>query len=251
MAELRRLFINQNRLPSISNDSSVQLLPKEIHYLTRVLRLKQRDSIYITNGLGSLWEATLDGNNKIRLNTSLKDPIQKTSLTKPLIGLAVVIPKNGFDEILRMSTEIGVNIFQPLLSKRSVSKAMLEEPSLRWESIINEAIEQSERLWKPEIRKTMIYNNWVKNISTENSYSIGVTRQNNYERFECWLQSLPIQVNEVWMTIGPEGGWTEDELNLAFDNFFKGVTFGENIMRTSTAAVSASQLMSSWKRKIK
>ena len=51
-----------------------------------------------------------------------------------------------------------------------------------------------------------------------------------------------------WNVIGPEGGWDKDEEALAVDSGLSGVSMGETILRTSTAAVSASQVMTSWRR---
>jgi len=50
------------------------------------------------------------------------------------------------------------------------------------------------------------------------------------------------------VVIGPEGGWNKDEESLAFDSGLSGVSMGETILSTSTAAVSAWQLMTSWRR---
>ncbi len=251
MAELRRLFIEHSRLKKLDNESSLDLLPKEEHYLTRVLRLRNRDSVLITDGLGNLWEATIRMNNKITLNSSFHDPLEKKSLLKPLLCLAVVIPKKGFSDILRMSSEIGIDIFQPLISERSINKELGKYPTARWDSILNEAVEQSERLWKPELRNTMKFDSWVMSCPSNISFSIGATRQNNCDGFEFWLGNVPSQSNEVWIAIGPEGGWTNNELRLARKQSFPVVHFGDTIMRTSTAAISASQLMASWKRKVR
>ena len=63
-----------------------------------------------------------------------------------------------------------------------------------------------------------------------------------------WVKETPHKVNQVWVVIGPEGGWNKDEEELAFNAGFFGVSMGETILRTSTAAVSASQVMTSWRR---
>jgi len=63
-----------------------------------------------------------------------------------------------------------------------------------------------------------------------------------------WIKETPHEDNQVWMVVGPEGGWNKDEEALAFDSGLSGVSMGETILRTSTAAVSACQLMISWRR---
>ena len=71
------------------------------------------------------------------------------------------VPKRGFDEILRMSCEIGVDIIQPIVSDRSVVRIDGNGRISRWEGIIREAVEQSERLWRPELRSILVVKNWL------------------------------------------------------------------------------------------
>ena len=74
------------------------------------------------------------------------------------------------------------------------------------------------------------------------------TRIEDLQDCVIWLKETPHKVNQVWMVIGPEGGWNKDEEELAFNAGFVGVSMGETILRTSTAAVSACQVMTSWRR---
>ena len=55
-------------------------------------------------------------------------------------------------------------------------------------------------------------------------------------------------ISHAWIAIGPEGGWSPAELSLASEHDAKFVRFGETILRVSTAAISAAQLMASWRR---
>ena len=167
---------------------------------------------------------------------------------KKLICLAVAIPKQGFDETIRMCTEIGVDIFQPIISDRSVVKKIGRDRFLRWNQIINEAVEQSERLWRPEIKDPCDFMHWINNSSSIGNKFIGLARSKEIESLELWLSGLSPASDEVWGLIGPEGGWSKQEQLASSETGFKNVCLGETILRTSTAAVSASQLMLSWKR---
>ena len=115
------------------------------------MRIKIGKEIFITNGKGSLWKAINLGNNLIKIN-NISKPYLFQENEKILIGIAVVIPKNGFEDILKMCTEIGIDFIQPLYSDRQVKKyTNFSNKLIRWESIINEAVEQCERLWRPSI----------------------------------------------------------------------------------------------------
>ena len=111
MAELRRLFIEHLRLKkNLGPDRSLSLGSKEAHYLKRVLRLRRGDLIEVVDGVGHLWGAVFQGDTSIKVSSLLDFPLKTQPRPKPLVGLAVVIPKRGFDELLRMSCEIGVDI---------------------------------------------------------------------------------------------------------------------------------------------
>jgi len=77
-----------------------------------------------------------------------------------------------------MCTEIGIDYIQPLFSERQVNKNLnFSRKLLRWNSIINEAVEQSERLWKPSILNGMDISEWLKSRDNQERVSISITRE--------------------------------------------------------------------------
>ncbi len=249
MNEMRRLLVDQNRLRNqISFDRVLVLNSQEYHYLHRVLRLRVGDLITIIDGKGNLWHANLEEEKNIRLTTSLQNPLRKQLRIKPLICLAVTIPKKGFDEILQMSCEMGVDVIQPLISQRSVVKDNNGEKIIRWKKIICEAVEQSERLWSPDLRPITKMKNCLNEFTELKHIAFAKTRTEGLKDCVGWLNELPSNLDQVWFMIGPEGGWSKEEESLAFDLGFEAVHMGETILRTSTAAVAACQLMISWRR---
>ena len=249
MAEKRRLFINSKRLnEEIQSNGTLKLTSDESHYLSRVMRMRSEQLLEIIDGKGHLWGAKLVNKKVIKLNGSFDTPIQTISRDNPLISIAVAIPKKGFDNFLQMSCEIGVDVIQPLISQRSVIKECSQEKIIRYQKIIFEAVEQSERLWCPEIRKALEFPDWVKCLQSGSQIGFATTRIDELNDCMDWLQQTSHSADHLWVVIGPEGGWSKDEETLAFESGFVGISFGKNILRTSTAAVSACQLMTSWRR---
>ena len=249
MAEKRRLFIDRNRLSNaIDFKGELELTTDEAHYLLRVMRMRSEDLIEVIDGKGHLWNAKIIGKKNIKLINSFDTPSQTVSRAQPLICIAVAIPKKGFDNFLQMSCEIGVDVIQPLISKRSVVKECNKEKIIRYQKIIGEAVEQSERLWCPEVMHALNFPNWVNNLSSDSKIGFATTRSEHLEDCVNWLKGTSHKVNQVWVVIGPEGGWNKEEEALAFDSGFVGISIGNTILRTSTAAVSACQLMTSWRR---
>ena len=96
--------------------------------------------------------------------------------------------------------------------------------------------------------QALTFPHWINDLPSETQIGFATTRIQNLQDCVNWLNETPHKVKQVWVVIGPEGGWNEDEEALAFDSGFSGVSMGETILRTSTAAVSACQLMTSWRR---
>tara|TARA_Y100001968_G_scaffold217938_1_gene200530 strand:- start:11205 stop:11918 length:714 start_codon:yes stop_codon:yes gene_type:complete len=229
-------------------DKNLILTREESHYLARVLRLKKGDLINVVNGYGCLWEASFQDLKSIQINSSFQNPLRKEEKTRNLLCLAVVIPKRGFDEVLRMSCEMGIDIIQPLTSKYKASNGRSFEKISRWSTIIKEAVEQSERLWAPEILPTIEFKSWLKKTAHRSASSIAMTRDPKAKEIQLWLGDLNCDMEEVWVAIGPEGGWSLEEIALAYESGCESVCLGDNILRTSTAAIAASHLMVAWRR---
>ncbi len=249
MSELRRLLVHHDRIKhSFERDNFLELTSKESHYLSRVIRLKGGDQFQIIDGVGHLWSCSFLKKNIVKLNTDFNSPDQISVEPHPKICLAVAVPKIGFDDVIRMSCEIGIDILQPIYSERSLIKNHSSQRLSRWDSIMNEAIEQSERLWKPEFKNITSFPNWLNSSVEKSLLTIGTTRIDDVIHLEKLLVNVAKSYDEIWVAIGPEGGWTINELSLSKTKHCRSVQFGQSILRTSTAAISACQLLCSWRR---
>ena len=249
MTERRRLFIETHRFNNeFYSNGELILTSDESHYLYRVMRMRLDDIIEIVDGKGHLWNAKLVAKKRIKLTNNFSTNLQETIKEKPLICIAIAIPKKGFENFLQMSCEIGVDVIQPLITSRSVVKEFNEAKNNRFQKIIREAVEQSERLWIPELKKTLKFSNWIENLPSASRLGLATTRLEESSDLFDWLKASANNINEVWVVIGPEGGWNKDEEELAFSSGCVGVSLGKTILRTSTAAVSACQLIAAWRR---
>ena len=117
MAVLRRLLIKYSRIDaSVENDSFIQLTKEENHYLSKVLRCRKNDRLHICDGRGHLWLAEFSHNGTVKLLSNFELPIQNQKKIFPLICVAVAVPKQGFDDAIKMSCEIGNDVIQPIVS---------------------------------------------------------------------------------------------------------------------------------------
>ncbi len=249
MAELRRLLVHHDRIEhTYGKDNLLQLTSKENHYLSRVLRLKRGDKFHIIDGVGHLWTSHIVEDNIVKLITNFHTPEQISEQPYPKLCLAVAVPKHGFEDVIRMSCEIGIDTLQPIFSERSLVRNISSHRFSRWQTILNEAVEQSERLWKPSLKEMTSISNWLNSSGTNSLATFGTTRLDEVSHLEKLLPNVSKTYDEIWVAIGPEGGWTSLELALAKQKHCLYVQFGETILRTSTAAISACQLLCSWRR---
>jgi len=254
MEDLTRLIISHERIENIKNNN-LELFKEETHYINKVMRIKIGKEIFIANGKGSLWKAIKVKNDCIEI-IQLKKPylFQKRAIN--LLGIAVVIPKSGFEDILKMCTEIGIDYIQPLFSERQVNKNLnFSRKLLRWNSIIKEAVEQSERLWKPSILNGVDIIEWLKSRNNQERVSISITREETIYDLNQWLRKQQEIVNIkrgiFWNVIGPEGGWSPKEIDFFNRKNITFVKLSDTILRTSTASINASSILNQWRIDLK
>jgi len=250
MEDLTRLIISQERIENIKNNN-LELSKEEAHYINKVMRIKNGKEIFIANGKGSLWKAIKMKNDCLEIS-QLKKPYLFQEKEIYLLGLAVVIPKSGFDDILKMCTEIGIDFIQPLYSERQVNKNLnFTKKLLRWNSIIKEAVEQSERLWKPTILNVMDIIERLKSRQNHDRISISITREDTRYDLNQWLRKQQEFENKkrviFWNVIGPEGGWSSKEIDFFKKNYITFVKLSDTILRTSTASINASSILNQWR----
>jgi len=254
MEDLTRLIISPERIENIKNNS-LELSKEEAHYINKVMRIKNGKEIFIANGEGSLWKAKKFKNDCLNI-MQLKKPYLFQKQEIYLLGIAVVMPKSGFEDILKMCTEIGIDFIQPLFSERQVNKNLnLSRKLLRWNSIIKEAVEQSERLWKPSILNAMDIIEWLKIRDNQERVSISVTREDTRYDLNEWLRKQKKFANKkggiFWNVIGPEGGWSFKEIEFFNKNNITFVKLSDTILRTSTASINASSILNQWRIDLK
>ena len=236
MAERRRLLIDSSRLPCSGAHRCFPLNEQEARYLRKVLRLKPGALVDVVDGYGHLWTATLITGDRLELTTDLSKPVETELKPMPQLGLAMALVRRGMDDVMRMACELGVDQLQPIQAERSVPQA--EHRPERWNVILQEAVEQCERLWTPDLQPLLLSEDWWEAPAIEDLRLIAVTRDSGCPHLETWLDQASARWPRIWLAIGPEGGWSERELADAQASGWVGVALGKTILRSSTAAVA-------------
>ena len=249
MKNLARLIIENKRVKNLENNQ-LKLTKEESHYVNKVMRIKIGEEIQITNGEGYLWKGIKNINNLIDI-PNINKPILVQEKRQVFLGIAVAIPKNGFEDILKMCTEIGIDFIQPLYSEHQIKRISNQALKMdRWNSIINEAVEQCERLWKPKLLNILDICEWLISLEDKDIISISLTRNENCINLNQWLKMQNLSVQELttlWNVIGPEGGWSQREISFFKEKKIQFIKLSESILRTSTASVTATSILSQWR----
>ena len=150
-----------------------------------------------------------------------------------------------------MCTEIGIDFIQPLHSEHQIKRISNQALKMdRWNSIINEAVEQCERLWKPKLLNILDICEWLISLEDKDIISISLTRNENCINLNQWLKMQNLSVQELttlWNVIGPEGGWSQREISFFKEKKIQFIKLSESILRTSTASVTATSILSQWR----
>jgi 16S rRNA (uracil1498-N3)-methyltransferase len=229
MSQLQRITINPNQLQA----TQLLLTPQQQHYLLRVLRLRDDDKFIAMDGMGKWWLAQVQGEQ----GQVLELLEVKTELPVS-ITLMMALPKgNGFDEIVRCCTELGVNCILPVLSDRTLLNPSPQKLE-RWRRIASEAAEQSERAFVPTILEPVAFNTAVNESTAANRYLCEARGD-----FPHLNQVINNTANDIMIAIGPEGGWTDQEIKIAVQSGFAPISLGRRILRAVTAPIVAVSLI--------
>jgi 16S rRNA (uracil1498-N3)-methyltransferase len=261
MAQLQRLAI----APAQILDQRITLTPEQWHYLSRVLRLQSGDRFIAIDGQGHWWLAAIAPTAQ---QATLLEPVLAQTELPISITLMMALPKTGMDDIVRQATELGVDRIQPIISRRTLLQPSSQKLS-RWQRIAQEAAEQSERQTIPDVLMPIAlaealqwktsavcylcqargsYPHLLQRLSQEHAaiktqLTVGLPDRSDPQFTD---QSLCMSPHPgITLAIGPEGGWTEDEVAAAIAAGYQPVSLGARILRATTAPVVALSLIAS------
>ena len=209
----------------------------EHKHLARVMRKKPGDRIQVTDGANTVYNAEIVRVDREETECEIIDTSSGVNEPKIEIALAVSLLKNParIDFLVEKAVELGVRTIIPLSCERTIPH---HEKHARLEKIALAAMKQSERCYLPKITDLMEFGDLVSHAQgyslrliphekTEQSHFIGAVMQHHQN------------VKSVLLIIGPEGGFTEREVELATAHQFIPISLGPRRLRTETASISA------------
>ena len=216
----------------------IVLIDQENRHLTKVLRRKKGDSINVTNGKGVLFKCIIVESN--RNNSKLE--IKKYSIFNddfPKLKIAISLTKNTnrFEWFLEKATEIGVSEITPIISENTERIKLNYERSYK---LILSAMKQSLRYKLPILNLPTGFLDYISKSNDSYDSYIATCLPNKKHLFKDILN----KGNNSKIIIGPEGGFTNNEIDLAKKVNFTPVSLGNNRLRTETAGIIACSIFS-------
>ena len=224
-----QLFYN----PTINENSDFFSFDKEeSKHIIKVLRKKDSDILFVTNGLGFLFktEITLASDSKCTVKIV---SIEKTEPLKYYLHLAVAPTKmnDRYEWFLEKATEIGVSEITPIICEHSERKIIKTE---RFDKIIQSAMKQSNQMYLPKLNDPILFKDFIK-IENNDTKFIAHCEENEKKSLK---ESLNPKTNAT-ILIGPEGDFSKKEIQMALDNEYLPISLGNTRLRTETAAIIA------------
>lgn len=237
-------FENFYTKPENISDTEVEIRGAELKHLSRVLRKNIRDIVNVVDGTGNLYTVVLTEIKKDYARGEIQKRVRFAGEQNFLLTLAQAVPKgNRFDLVVEKGTELGVSAFLPLNCAHSVIETSPARIS-RWRNIALAAMKQSGRSVLPEIHSPQSVKEIVQNTNLLTlrliAHSEGKTSALS-QLAEKIKQTNQLPKSAI-VLVGPEGGFTTDEVNFALDNGFKAFTMGNRRLRSETAGIVAAAL---------
>lgn len=224
-----QLFYNS----TISEQQQLFVFDKEeSKHIIKVLRKKESDILFVTNGLGSVFQCkiTLASDSKctVKIISFEKQEAQKFRLH---LAVAPTKMNERYEWFLEKATEIGIDEITPIICEHSERKVVKID---RFQKIIESAMKQSLHYYLPKLNEPILYKEFLKKEFDGQKF-IAHCEETDKKSLKNELKTN----QNITILIGPEGDFSVKEIQMALDNAFIPVSLGNTRLRTETAAVVA------------
>jgi 16S rRNA (uracil1498-N3)-methyltransferase len=223
----------------------VRLSRKQSHQVCHVLRLQVGDTITVLDGRGQEYDVTLTAVSSTETVGQITD--QRRAVGEPRAQVTLfqsLLAREKFEWVLQKATEVGVAQVVPVLTERSLVRVKRMEPNKleRWRRIVAEAAEQSHRGRIPRLEQVVTFQEAMDQLRDFDRCLVAAPFRAAAALRET-LQGLAGTEASIALLIGPEGGFTREEVALACEMGAVPISLGPRVLRTETAAMVAAALV--------
>lgn len=209
-------------------------------HIAQVLRMKKGEKLNLTDGKGNLLTTEIADDHKKHCRVKIEETSRKDQDTRRItISISLLKNSNRFEWFLEKATEIGVHEIIPLICKRTEKQKFRDE---RMQNILISAMLQSQQCWLPVLHKPVDYELIFRQeeiIHTSQKFIAHCIEEEKRNLADLVNETLSSQV----ILIGPEGDFTNEEVQLAIHNHFDAVSLGDTRLRAETAGIVAATIL--------
>ncbi|GFR34517.1 16S rRNA (uracil(1498)-N(3))-methyltransferase [Thermobrachium celere] len=238
---MHKFFVKRN---NIINDKVI-IEGDDVQHISKVLRLRKDDIIQVCDGHLNEYICSIQEINKNNVVCLVKEKFKNENESDVSITLFQGLPKaQKMELIIQKGVEIGIKEFIPVITERVVVKTEgkdLKNKLERWNRIAYEASKQSNRGIVPEVKDIIDFKEALELLKEFDAVFVPYEKERSMG-FKKALKDKK-DIKNVAVVIGPEGGFSEEEVKIFEENGFVLVTLGPRILRTETAGLVASTII--------
>lgn len=243
--KIHRFYIPIDVAEKLENNMSVEITKDDtdrffdgeefIHQVFHVLRFKEGDILHVFNSEVGEFKVSLMSSHKKSLQLKVESKLKNNvGAAKVEITLAMsLIKKDKFEFVIEKATELGVKDIMPVITERVIQKQMSEDRLLR---IMKESTEQCGRVDLPTLSETESLEGVLKKTKNYDLCLYG-NMEGVMSVKDLLAMSLKNKIQSMLVFIGPEGGWTEGEIEMFVQAGVQSISIHKNTLRAETAAV--------------
>ena len=231
------------------DSSTVTIAADETRHLRDVLRLNQGDEVFVFDGEGREFRCVIEDCGRSGATLNVVNEVEAARPESLLqLTLAVALLKGEkFDLVVQKATELGVQRIAPVVTKLADVRLRDEADGARrvarWQRIALEACKQSGRARVPEIDAPVACAALIKSTPSDSrEWRVMFAERGGSGLVEA-IKNLQAQPVAMTALVGSEGGWTDEEIQLAQDTEWNVVTLGGRTLRAETAAIAVTALL--------
>ncbi len=232
-----RFFLSPADLDGLSQGAIVTIQGDDARHISLALRMRVGDTITLCNGAGIEYEATLLSLSPTAVEAELSDPRQSASEMPVKVTLYQGLAKGDkMDTIIQKAVELGVTCIVPVTTSRCIMKMgdNADKKIARWQKIANEAAGQCGRGVLPAVGMSVSFKEAVKMAKSDALSLFCYEELGKTKPLPILLPDAPPATLSFF--IGPEGGFSPEEAELAMDAGILPCGLGPRILRTETAS---------------
>ncbi len=225
--------------PENIGGDQLTLTQEESRHIIKVLRKQKGDAFLATDGAGTTYECQVDSFAHGLVTASILSKDEGRGEPEFQLILAVaLLKKDRFKWIIEKGTELGISNFMPIVTERTIGTERSMKPA-RCRKIAISAMKQSGRSRLPEIADPMTFHALL-NASPMADVQLIAHEKDDRQNLDDVLHT---PVRSAVLCVGPEGGFTEEEVIIAREHGYRNFRMGIRRLRTETAAITAAALV--------